>query len=323
MFYNRCQWIFILVLLFAIILSGSCNATQTVEPDYYRIVLLGDSHLPIREREIPDTFKQGEIIQAKQQLIDDINGWTDVTCVVALGDITAQFGNEKEYAYARDYFNKFIKPVYLITGNHDYIYAESFSAEGRFVLGDRSSRERKLERFKETFRQKDLFYSQHLGDYFLVFLSVDALDSSHLAQMSETQLAWLRQELEGNRMRPTIIFFHAPLKGTLSRYNKFADTPNFIAQPEKDLQNIIEDNPQIILWVSGHVHVSAGNPNFSSPINFYNSKVLNVHNSDLDRKILWTNSLYLYKDAVIIKTFNHNKQEWMEMDRSVYSSAGR
>lgn len=319
MFHNRCQQICILIFLCAILFVGNGYAAPSIDQDYYRIVLLGDPHLPFRERAISDATRQQEVMQAKQQLLDDINGWKDVTCVVALGDITAQFGNETEYEYARHYFDQLAKPVYLITGNHDYIYADLFSEEGKFVLGDRASRERKLERFKRTFRQEELFYSKQWGDYFLIFLSVDSLDSRYLAQMTATQLAWLRQELARNTASPTIVFFHAPLKGTLAGYNRYADTPNFIAQPEKDIQTIVEENPQIMLWVSGHVHVSAMNPNFASPINRYNSKVLNIHNSDLDRNVLWTNSLYLYKDRVVIKTFDHSKQEWLDdKERSVY-----
>ncbi len=61
-----------------------------------------------------------------------------------------------------------------------------------------------------------VYYSEQLGRYRLVFLAVDSLDSVVLAQMSQGQLQWLRQELAGHRQEPTIIFFHAPLSGTLA-----------------------------------------------------------------------------------------------------------
>lgn len=311
--YRRRIIVLVLLLLAAV---GIYSTTQSSEPDYYRVVILSDLHLPVREREVAEAKRDG-IIRSKREIVEDVNGWPDVSCIVALGDITAQFGNAEEYSYAKDYLKKFTKPVYPITGNHDYIYADSFSEKGRFVLGNSSSREMKLQRFKSSFNQKDLFYSKQLGKYRLIFLSVDALDSRYLTEISAAQLSWLRQELTDNKLKPTIIFFHAPLKGTLTSDHKLVDSPSFFAQPEKELREIIEDNPQIVLWVAGHVHVSPRSPSFSSPVNVYNQKLLTLHNTDLDRENAWTNSLYLYQDKIVIKTFDHKRKEWMELERAV------
>ncbi len=51
--------------------------------------------------------------------------------------------------------------------------------------------------------------------------------------MSGAQVDWLDKELAQYSKKPTIIFFHAPLKDTLLTYNKSVNTPNFITQPEK------------------------------------------------------------------------------------------
>lgn len=287
--------------------------------DYFRIVVLGDPHLPVREREVPDPDKQHKIIEAKHQVIKDINSWDDVQQIHVLGDVVAQFGNETEYAYAKDYFEWFNKPVFFIAGNHDYIYTDSLSPEGRFVRGNAESRQRKLARFKDTFGLSSLFYSQKIGKYLLLFLSTDSLDSARLAQMSEQQLKWLSSELGEYAQMPTIVFFHAPLAGTLLSYNKQVNTPDFIANPQETVENIISDNPQIILWVSGHTHTSAVNPSYAADINVFDQHVANIHNTDMDRQTIWTNSLYLYRDRIIIRTFNHRKKLWEEhLDRVVY-----
>lgn len=298
---------------------GEQHVSMDKASDYYRILLLGDPHLPVRTREVNESGKQQRIIEAKNKIIEDINNWEDVTQIHVLGDIVAQFGNETEYAYAKQYFSLINKPVFLVNGNHDYIYTNAFSAESKFVLADTDSRKEKLHRFKETFGLSQLFYSQRVGRYKLIFLAVDSLASHHLAEISAEQLDWFQQELQKSPTAPTIIFFHAPLAGTLDTYNKNINTPNFIAMPKVTIRRVIEDNPQIILWVSGHTHTPATNSSFSSAVNIFHGHVTNIHNTDMDRETIWTNSLYLYPDRVVIKTFNHRDKRWLEkQERTIY-----
>ena len=298
---------------------GKKEAVMAEASDYYRIVILGDPHLPVRVREVNDSAKQQRIIEAKIKVTEDINRWEDVTQIHVLGDIVAQFGNEIEYAYAKQFFALMNKPVYFVNGNHDYIYSDAFSDEGRFVLANADSRAEKLNRFKETFNLSTLFYSQRVGRYKLISLAVDSLVSHRLAEVSTEQLHWLQQELHRDSAAPTIIFFHAPLAGTLDSYNKKVNTPSFIAMPKLMIEKLIESNPQIILWVSGHTHTPATNSSFSSAVNSFHGHVTNIHNTDMDRETIWTNSMYLYPDRVVIKTFNHREKKWLEkQERTIF-----
>ncbi len=286
------------------------------QPGYYRIVLLADPHLPFRAAHAADPGRQNKIIAAKNKLVEDINAWQDVGEIVVLGDIAASRGTADEYAYAVAYFAKFRAPRVFITGNHDYLYLDEPDRNGRSVRGDAAARADKLRRFKETFGLPELYHAQKVGDYLLIFLSVDALDSPCLAQLSDRQLKWLDGELKKDPAAPTIIFCHAPLAGTLAQYNKSVNTPNFVVQPEQPLAGIIAANPQILLWVSGHTHTPADNPSFAAAVNQFAGRVTNIHNTDLDREGIWTNSLYLYADKVIVKTFNHKKGAWVnELER--------
>jgi len=306
-----------IIFLFFII-PGNLSLAVAQSDEYRRIVLLADPHLPFRAFEITDPSQQMKLTEAKNKLITDINAWEDVGEIVVLGDIVGEVGSIKEYAYAAEYFSKFNKPLSFIVGNHDYIYIDTPGPNGQRIRGDANSQRIKLNRFKETFGLSELFYTQKVGNYLLVFLSIDSLESPYLSQISDRQLTWLRGELKKNQTTPTIIFYHAPLKGALSNYNKFANTPNFIAQPEQALREIIHSNPQIRLWISGHTHTPASNPSFASAINLYEGKVMNIHNTDLDREVIWTNSLYLYPDKVIIKTFNHKSGRWVdELERTI------
>lgn len=282
--------------------------------EYYRIIVLGDPHLPVKYSG-QDLIKQQKIIDAKNKIIEDINSWKDVKQIHVLGDIVARVGVKAEYEYAKDYFDRFNKPVFFISGNHDYIY-ESLSADGKYIRGDANSRLLKLNLFKDTFRLNSLFYSQKIGRYLMVFLSVDSVESDYLTQMSDLQIDWFRHELEANSQMPTLVFFHAPLVGTLLSYNKRINTPNFIANPQEQIADIINSNQQIVLWVSGHTHTPAVNLSYCSSINAFNDHVTNIHNSDMDRQTIWTNSIYLYQDKISIRTFNHEAQRWeREFDR--------
>lgn len=284
-----------------------------VTKNYYRLVVLGDPHLPVREREVKNLAKRQKILQAKQDALADINAWEDVDEIAVLGDIAAQFGVEEEYLYAKQYFSSLQKPVSFIAGNHDYVYVDGFSAEEKLIHGDAASREAKLNYFKKFFGLPSLFYSHQAGQYRLIYLSPDSLEPRYLTEMSQTQLAWLSGELERYKQNPTILFFHAPLKNTLLKYNKSVNTPNFIAQPANAVDQLLKANPQVRLWVSGHTHTPATNESYAATeINTYAGQVVNIHNADMDREIIWTNSLYLYPDKIVVRTFNHHSKAWEE-----------
>ena len=166
-----------------------------------------------------------------------------------------------------------------IVGNHDYIYYQA--AGKKFTKAPADSRKEKLQTFKETFSIPEVYYTKQVGGYFLVFLSPDDLFSEHLAQISEKQLDWLRSELGKNKSKPTIVFFHAPLRGTLEGNNHPGESGNFIAQPDGKIYALLKDNPQVFLWVSGHTHTAPVHESFSRPP-LYDGRVTNIHNPDMD-----------------------------------------
>jgi Icc protein len=272
----------------------------------FGIALIGDPHLPGRE------------LSAKENLLRTIDGWDDIDRVVVLGDICKETGTAAEYAAAKAFFGRLHKPLRPVPGNHDYIYEDEMNSEGRKVKASPTTRRKKLALFAETFGLKDIYRSERLGNYLLVYLSVDDPESDYLAKLSEGQVAWLTKELAGHRDLPTIIFFHAPLDQTLKSYNEYANTPSFIAQPSVRLYDLIRENPQLFLWVAGHMHVPATNESYSSPVNLYEKQVTVIHNADLERKRPWTNVLYLYPERVIVRTYDHWQKSWRpDLERTI------
>ena len=306
-------------LLLLFVLGFIVQPTAAAAPEYYRIVVLGDPHLPYKPVLWDNGSRQEKVMAAKDKLLAQLNAWDDVNLVVAVGDITGGFGLRDEYDYARDYFSRLRHRYTAITGNHDYIFANHWAPGSHWPWAGPKTRQTKLDRFRALFGLTELYQSRRAGPCLLIFLSADMTTGNpYQTQISPGQLAWFRAQLAANPQVPTIIFNHAPLKGTLSNDFKKANTDQEIAQPHEAIREILHQNPQIILWVSGHLHVPATNANYHSPVNRFENQVLNIHNADLDRVEQWTNSLYIYNDRVVIRTFAHQSQTWLSaMDRVV------
>lgn len=305
------------VLLAFLLLSatdGSLSPVTAGGNPYHHIVVLSDLHLP------------GRNLEAKEKAVDHVNSWPDVDSVVILGDICGRKGSEEEYAFAKAFLSRLKKPFYPITGNHDVLYEQDSFMQGR-RKGFPEERAIKLHRFKETFGLKETYYSKRLPHYLLVFLSVDNLYSNYHAAMSKEQIEWFAAELDANKTTPTIVFYHAPLKGTLTGSNVVALFNHFFAaQPASEIKTIINRNPQVFMWVSGHTHTAPENINYVHSVNLYEGRVLNVHNADMDGRSfvshaglgvgthdnIWTNSFFLYPDRVVIKTYDQKKGYWLE-----------
>jgi len=298
---DRCIPRVSVALLLLLLLGGAVWGA-----DAPHLVLLGDPHLP------------GRYLPAKERVRERVNGWPDVAGVVALGDLCEDLGTAAEYAAAADFLRGFRAPVHPLAGNHDYLYEESRDERGRRRLGAPGSRETKLRRFTAAWGLSEPFRSLTLGSYRLVLLATDHPRSGHLAEMSERQLAWLRGLLLADPATPTLLFFHAPLAGTLADFNRQANSPGFVAQPEGEIRELLRRHPQALLWASGHMHVTPANESYAAPINRYEGRVENIHTPDMERAVIWTNSLWLYPDRVVVRTFDHGRGGWLaRFDRRI------
>ena len=315
-------WILMVGMLGAGFALAGCGKGQDAKApvrDYYQIVVLSDVHLP------------GRNLVPKEQAIASINSWPDADLVAVTGDIVATGGDREQYAFAGRFFGKLNKPMAFVGGNHDYIYPDSYpldKATGHHAKeASPEARRQKLERFKETWGLPEVFYSKRAGNYLLVFLTPDDLVTNNYAQMTDRQLAWLNAELQQNRHRPTIIFFHAPLQGTYASRkvlkSKSPDSSN--AEPAEKIRQVLLQNPQVFIWVAGHLHIGPTNRDFKSDINLYEKQVMVIHNTDMDgnsilaeadmkttqHETIWTNSLFLYPDRVVVRTYDHKQGAWL------------
>lgn len=98
----------------------------------------------------------------------------------------------------------------------------------------------------------------------------------------------------------------------------FSDA-NGAVQARARTQSAAADNPQVFMWVSGHTHTAPSRESFASAINLRDGRVMNIHCTDMqDRSVVWTNSLFLYPDRVVVKTFDHGEEVWMrKLEREI------
>ena len=166
--------------LAAFLLGVPANLLAVGSQKPYHLVVLGDPHLP------------GKFLAEKEALLRTINSWADVKLVVAVGDICEDLGTAKEYAAAQRFFSRLVKPLILIPGNHDYIYADIKRPDGKRIKGTAAARRKKLSVFKNKFGMPAIYQTKLAGKYQLIFLATDDLQSGQLARISRKQLAWRR-----------------------------------------------------------------------------------------------------------------------------------
>ena len=287
--------------------------------DYYRIVLLSDLHLPWRKKKFPEPDQQAAAWERKNNLLADINSWEDVDEVALLGDLAARYGTQEEFACVDKFLSEIKAPWYAIAGNHDYAYRDEPGPDGSLQRGTYEQRCEKLAAFTRRYNLPDVYYARTIGRYRLLYLAPDACTSLNI-ELSDAQLSWMGKEIASNQDKTMLFLCHAPLMGTLRNYGKKINTPSMTAQPEDELEAVLANCPKGSLWLSGHTHTPATNDSYADDsVNRFNDNLVNIHHSTMDAKKLYSNSLYLYEDHTVIRTYDHTNGVWLdELERSYY-----
>ncbi|MBR3723168.1 MAG: metallophosphoesterase [Selenomonadaceae bacterium] len=286
----------------------------------YHIVLISDLHLPWRSKSFPDAKKGKKIFLQKEKILQNIKKWGDVKEAALLGDFPARYGNEEEFLSVDKFMAKLPVPYYIAIGNHDYAYKDNPGKNGKLKRGNHAEKVKKLNAFKERYKMPSLYYGRTIGKYRLLYLAPDACGNLNV-ELSQAQLEWMKEEIANYRENPIIFFCHAPLMNTLPQYNKKVNKPQTTAQPDEYLSKILQNAPKGSLWISGHTHTPVTNTCFADDaVNRYNDNIINIHNPTIDAKRLCTNSLYLFEDRIVLRTYDHTKDVWLDEFRRVYEN---
>ena len=274
--------------------------------DYSQIVVLSDLHYPTKTRK---KALRREKIANKESALADINQWSDVDLCILTGDMVQRTGDLLDVRTVRNFLDGLHHPASFLAGNHEIMYRGLPTLPGTLRKGNAGDRLIHLARYQKEFGP--LYHSQDLKGYHLIFLSPDCIVSRYAVELSPEQLSWLKQDLAAHRHQPTLIFCHAPLSGTLLPGDK-QDTPWNYTQPAQPLWQLLVQNPQVVLWVSGHTHNSPKGKNGSNALHWIpGTSTWNVYCPTWDGKQAWTRALRLYPNRIVIRTYDHKKKVWI------------
>lgn len=206
----------------------------------YTLAVLADTHVR--------NGNHGHVERA----LDVIDGIPGIDAAAVLGDLVEKAGTPAELARAAATLKRLRTDLIPIPGNHDYRYESDGKGDKR--IASPSIQKANLERFRTTFGLSSLRQYRLVAGHLLVFLPTDALGAKNLVTMSSATVTWFADLLEQHKAVPTVVFYHAPLKGSFTVGEGHLSEANSCAQPAGRIADILKANPQVCLWVAGHRH---------------------------------------------------------------------
>ncbi len=238
-FYLLCLSIFLILSSFIVI-----KAKEKESKVLLHFIQISDTHL-----QNPNT-KDGERLFASSakllaDAVNQINEIKDLDFVLASGDLVDM--PQKKLV------NKFIDitmslnyPLYVLLGNHDVSVGGGLRKQG-FT--------RKFYKLKNatSFTNKKPYYSFSPNEQFTIICldgTTDEVITAH-GQIDDTQLEWLKNELEANKDKYVIIALHFPL---IEPYK--SKTHYFLEPGRTKLLDLINSYKNVLGVFTGHYHAA-------------------------------------------------------------------
>ncbi len=262
-----------------------------------------------------DLHAKPESLPLLKKAVDRVNNLKDIAGLAIVGDLCSKVGSRSEYETMRNGLSGAKIPIYAVPGNHD-ILLKDYLVDGKTRRGTPAEKKAKQEIFKQTFKLKSLYYSHKIGGHLLIFLPNDALTALPCSLPSDEAYDFLRQTLRENRNLPTIIFHHAPLEGSYSGRRRMPPIQaNF--QPSGKTKRLLQKNPQVYLWFSGHLHITPSQKNF----NFPGNRVGNVNVVHVPPSLIrasWVQVVRLSPKGAIVKTLDVKSGKYLKRHTRVF-----
>lgn len=222
--------------------------------------------------------------------------------LIVLGDLVQ---NKPEYFedYDRLVLKRSTRPVYSVAGNAE--------------LGAG------LDAYQQCTRLPLYFTIYRRGIRF-IFLSVTAVTGSktHICNLGEVQLRFLKNELASGLESTTVIAFHAPVFETTWRSEDRDALPfpgSMYLKESAEMRELFASYPNIKLYVHGHLHHAYGvRDSFGRGEYSFQDGVLHV-SVGATANNRGSSVLYIAKNQIVAKVRDHSKQRWR--DASEYAFA--
>ncbi|PKL43478.1 MAG: hypothetical protein CVV41_10490 [Candidatus Riflebacteria bacterium HGW-Riflebacteria-1] len=282
--------------------GGAADAANASASANAKKVIYDSDDRPAKVAVIADLHVQDSKQKMLQTAVKAINELPGIYAVAITGDLCRKIGSPAEYSEMIKLVSRFKVPIFAVPGNHDILYRDFFGKNNLKLRTSPAERKAKLERFRKALKLKSLRFSRKVGGHLLVFLPNDDLKGKWLVSLSTGALNFLKETLKKNRDVPTIIFCHAPLEGSYVKERKLGPH-NSNAQPAGKIREILRNNPQVFLWVSGHLHIGPASNEYHNPANKV-GKVTVIHTPAIGTNSAWMRVLDLTPARAKVRTYN-------------------
>jgi len=236
---------FILVL-FLFILLQTCFASGKV-----KFAVISDPHVSLPAQDVIDEMKMGlHTVEFFESAVKAVNEIPDLDFVLILGDLTKD-GEPWNVDKVMEIISKLNVKTYIVLGNHDQavIQSDKITPCGVSKYGL-------------------LWALQGYGfNGPSPYWSADPVEELHIAgldtnmvgywggRVSEKQLKWLKEDLEKNKDKLTIVVGHHSIV-PFRKEEEREDWKSFYLENGQELLDILEKYPSVSFYLSGHRHVS-------------------------------------------------------------------
>lgn len=203
-----------------------------------RVALLSDLHLQPEESGLAKTINVKLAKAAEDLRAFEPDLW------IANGDV-ADHGLTSEMEAFKKIMSKVttLDRVMATTGNHEFY---DFSVTDEDLLN----------RWRQAFGVEQPYSSRVFGGVHFVMLADEQWQTAPYNQdwcwITPAQLQWFEKTLAEHRDLYTIVFMHQPLNDTV--VGSIGARPFGGTNYAKEIYALLEQNPQVKLWFSGHTH---------------------------------------------------------------------
>jgi 3',5'-cyclic-AMP phosphodiesterase len=219
--------------------AASADGTPSPTADRpVRVALLSDLHLQPEDSGLAKTINVKFAKAAEDLRAFEPDLW------IANGDV-ADHGLTSEMEAFKKMIGKVtsLDRVMATTGNHEFYDMEATDEE-------------LLNRWRQAFGVEQPYSSRVFGGVHFVLLADEQWHSAPYNQdwcwITAAQLKWFEQTLAAHRDLFTIVCMHQPLNETV--VGSIGARPFGGTNYAKEIYAILEQNPQVKLWFSGHTH---------------------------------------------------------------------
>lgn len=194
--------------------------------------------------------------------------------------------------------------MYFAMGNHDRDYNGTYEAQ--------------VALFRNYTGMPGVYYTFEIeGNSFIVLGSER---KGGFAYLSDTQLSWLRTQLEkASPDEPVFVFLHEPLKNTVSGSLAYLNPTIqdwYGVEQDEELRGILDAYPNVLLF-TGHTHWHF---NTTQPMLYGNGKTANYFNSasvgylwnDADEEVIGSQGYYVevYENGIYVRGRDFANSLW-------------